>query len=235
MKYVEKGIEPDSLRALRNTEGASYSGPQEDWQEALLEEQGWICAYCLGRISLERSKSKGVAPKMQIEHYLPREKHPEKALQWRNMLGVCLGNHGIKPHCDKTEGGKNEAGTYIKGKIHGDVVLQKLDPLAKNVEALLTYSSSGEIKSVNSDPETDADLNFRLNLNDEKLIQYRKDVIDLAKSRLEKKYPDRRWNQSMFDKEIEQWSARKEDKHIPYFRAAVWFLNWLKNKPVYQK
>ncbi len=235
MKYIQKQREPDSLRELRQTEGAAYTGPRIAWQEKLLEEQGHICAYCMGRISIERSTDKGAKPKVEIEHYRSRETRPDLQLVWRNMLGVCNGSHGLKPHCDKADGGKNQQGVFIRGKIHGAVTLARLNPLSRqDSEDLLAYSLSGEIKSINGNPEVEDDLNFRLNLNDEKLVAYRQDQLDLAKKRLIKQYPHpRQWNQNALDREIEFWSAQDNGMFKPYFKAVIWFLNWMKQRPRY--
>lgn len=234
MKQIQKQREPDSLRDLRDTEGAVYTGPYPDWQKALLNEQGHICAYCMGRISTERSSDKGAKPKMEIEHYRSRETRPDLQLDWRNMLGVCNGNHGLKPHCDKTKGGKNQQGAFIKGKIHGEVALARLNPLSRqDSEELLTYSFSGVIKSINGNPKVEDDLNFRLNLNDEKLIGYRKDQLDFAKKRLMERCPHNQWNQNTLDREIEFGLAQDNGMFKPYFKAVVWFLNWMKQRPRY--
>ncbi|MFN0034568.1 MAG: hypothetical protein ACKVUS_05830 [Saprospiraceae bacterium] len=219
---------------MRQTEGSAYTGPQTAWQEALLKEQGYICAYCMKRISTDRETGKGAKPKIEIEHYFSRETRPSLQLVWRNMLGVCNGNHGLKPHCDKADGGKNPQGVFIRGKIHGEVALARLNPLSRqDSEDLLTYSLSGEIKSTTGNPEVEDDLNFRLNLNDEKLMGYRKDQIDLAKKRLEIRYPNGQWTQIAFDREIEFWLASENGMLKPYFKAIVWFLNWMKQRPKY--
>jgi len=234
MRSIQKSREPNSLRDLRNTAGAMYSGPQSDWQEALLAEQGHLCAYCMARISMERSQEKGAKPKMEIEHFLPQEDYSDQQLVWSNMLAVCNGSTGSKPHCDKAEGGKNSLGHFIKGKKHGDVTLIRLNPLSTETsEDILIYSLSGEIKSINQTAEVEDDLNLRLNLNDERLVQFRKDRIDLAKKVLETKCPNRRWNQRDFDNEIEIWSTPSEGELKPYYKAIVWFLNWMKQRPRY--
>lgn len=62
MIYIRKGTEPRSLTEYRNQPGATYEGYREKdaLRDALLEEQGYICAYCMRRISKE---------KMKIEHW----------------------------------------------------------------------------------------------------------------------------------------------------------------------
>lgn len=227
MKHIIKNNEPPTLRAHRETPGSTYDGPQEDWQEQLLIEQGGLCAYCMGRISIDRT---GGRPHMEIEHYYPRQTYPAKRLLWRNMLGVCNGKLGNAPHCDKTD-----MVNRIRGKLHGDVNLAILNPLTfDDSEGRLTYSFSGEIKSNSNNPDVEEDL-CRLNLNDPKLKGFRKDAIDRARQLLEKKYPDKKWNQNVFLQEIEIWESRNSD-HLfqPYCQAAMWYLNWMAQRSKYQ-
>jgi len=57
MRYIPKKIsnEPASLRATRLTDGANFdSTNKSDIREALLKEQGYLCAYCMRRIENER-------------------------------------------------------------------------------------------------------------------------------------------------------------------------------------
>ena len=57
MRYIPKksNNEPDSLRATRLTDGATYDEcNKNDVREALLNEQGYLCAYCMRRIENER-------------------------------------------------------------------------------------------------------------------------------------------------------------------------------------
>jgi uncharacterized protein (TIGR02646 family) len=237
MKHIKKQPEPQSLTAKRNTEGSIYDGPQKDWQEALLEEQGYICAYCMRRIKLKRENGK---PLIQIEHYRSREKHPELGLWWANMLGVCNGNYGIQPHlyhCDKSKGKENEQGIFVKGKVIGEVELNVLDPLdIKKSENIVTYSSSGKIlpntQNENLQQSIIEDLDCILNLNDEKLRMQRKQAMDIAKESLEKKYP----NPTLLEieREIEVWKTKKDGKYQPFCQAAIWFLEYLKSKPIHK-
>lgn len=61
MRYITKGREPSSLTQYKKQSGAYFDGTnKEDIRQALLEEQGYLCAYCMCRISAEN---------MKIEHW----------------------------------------------------------------------------------------------------------------------------------------------------------------------
>jgi uncharacterized protein (TIGR02646 family) len=227
MKYIKKGKEPESLANKRQTDGAIYEA-EASWQVQLLEDQGYLCAYCMGRISLARDKNG--KPRIEIEHYLSKKLHPSLGLVWKNMLGVCNGTFGMDSHCDKTKGKKNEQETFIKGKSDGDVMLNILDPLnIKKSERIVTYSSSGEILLNTMNPDLEQkiseDLNYILNLNDDKLKQARKNVMDVAKEILTKKHHIGTWSVRDIDREISDWSSKtKEGRYKAYCQAAIWFL-----------
>jgi uncharacterized protein (TIGR02646 family) len=219
MKYIKKGKEPKSLTVHRDhTVGSKYEA-KPDWRKGLCKEQGYICAYCMKRIEHEEGKSA-----MQIEHYISRRisKHENLNLdlRWENMLGVCNGISGKESHCDKVK----EADK-----------LNLLNPLnTKQSEVIITYSLFGEILPNTQDEDLHQkiaeDLDCILNLNNEKLRDYRRETIDRAKEILKEKYPNGNWTLVQIDQEIEYWKTKKDGKYQPFCQAAIWFLEKRKSK-----
>lgn len=85
MKYINKEIEPRSLRHYRsNDPNPTYEDYREkdDLRKALLAEQGDICCYCMQRIKIG---------KMKIEHWKPQSTIKSLQLDYKNLLGACLG------------------------------------------------------------------------------------------------------------------------------------------------
>lgn len=237
MKHIIKNIanEPESLRNSRNdSQNTTYESANFDataLKQALLDEQGYLCAYCMGKISLEFNENH--KPKVEVEHLKPREKYPELSLDYNNLIAVCNGLSNAYPekrqyhHCDKTQG--NE------GKMNGMVELKTLNPLHKSSsETLLIYTLNGEIKSINDNPDVENDLNVILNLNNETLIKKRRIVIDVVKESLIKEKPAQQWTKALFEKHLKIWSIRYNGKFRQYCMIAIWFLNNLKTKPKYQ-
>lgn len=89
--------------------------PKKKLKESLLKEQGYLCAYCMSRISEDT---------MKVEHWYPQksdmegkklsaeEKENERLLSidYKNMLAVCIGNEGHpkkEQHCDTRKGNKH--------------------------------------------------------------------------------------------------------------------------------
>lgn len=243
MKYIKKEIknEPKVLRDYKNsTPSATYdgfidkdfrTGDRHPLKKALLEEQGYLCAYCMGRISLGlNDKSK---PKIEVEHFKPQGKHPELDLDYMNMLGVCNGLSVTYPekedvhHCDKTGGGK--------GKMNGLINLRKLNPHDKSCEKLITYTANGEILAANGDLDIIADLEEVLNLNNKVLRNARKAVIDNARRLLVKEKPTQNWSKKFLKRHLDLWKSKnKKGEYRRYCMIAIWFIEKLLSKPHYK-
>ncbi len=236
MKYIQKSIqnEPASLRKYRNStpHPVVYDGGNFDKQalrKALLKEQGGICAYCMGHISLELNEQ--FKPKIEIEHYLSRELRPDLQLRYNNMIGVCNGLSVSHPeneklhHCDKTQGSE--------GKMNGQVMLKKLNPCSAECERLVKYTSGGEILPSIEDSEIEFDLNKVLNLNNKVLKNARMAILDNAKQKMIAERPIQQWNRAFLQRHLEEWQNRHEGQFRRYCMIAVWFLKELMNKPKY--
>ncbi len=141
MKYIRKGTEPNSLTRHRNREYSGFDNYREkdELRKTLLNEQKEICCYCMQRIKKD---------KMKIEHWKPQTGYPDLQLNYKNLLGACLGNEG-KPkhlqHCDTKKGDE----------------LITINPTRHNCEILVKFSKSGEIYS--DDDNINKDLNETLN------------------------------------------------------------------------
>ena len=81
--------------------------PKEVGRERLLEEQHYLCAYCMRRIKNDGRNT-------TIEHWYPLSKDKERALDYGNMLAVCDGGRSWKGGgrkvlcCDAGKGSKSE-------------------------------------------------------------------------------------------------------------------------------
>jgi uncharacterized protein (TIGR02646 family) len=166
MRAIDKGGEPRLWTEHCATPGAVYDGrvgpgPTAEamaaLRRALVQEQGYLCCYCMGRILPTEHD-------MKVEHFHPRSTHPEEQLRYRNLLGACLGGAGSRraaQHCDAARG---------NALLHVDPA----DPI-RNCTPLFRYLANGEIDSVDAGAKADIEI---LNLNVEKLRLNRKAVLD---------------------------------------------------------
>lgn len=149
MRKIEKGKEPIEWLCYRKTHGVHYEAKPQ-LREALLVEQGYLCAYCMQRIYENNSR---------IEHVLSRKNHPELQLDYKNMVLCCNGKSGADYHCDRSKG-------------ESDVSFEFNDALVDT----LSYDSRGAIKSSNA--TWDNEINSVLNLNNDLLKRNREETIN---------------------------------------------------------
>ncbi len=156
MRKITKNPEPKAWETYRKTENARYK-PIPELVRSLLDEQGYICAYCERRIPC-RDAEKGTkgAEDHRIEHLEPqevaRETDDNSDLDYNNMVICCPGNIAqdgeSQYHCDKKKEDKP----------------LKISPLNAAMTATITFTSSGRIGS--SDRGLDNELGENgLNLN----------------------------------------------------------------------
>jgi len=102
MRAITKGAEPASLTAHRQTQRCDYDNyaDKATLRQALVTDQRGICCYCMGRI-------RNGSATMKIEHWRCQSCYPDEQLNYRNLLGACLGGNGQPPHlqhCDTRKG-----------------------------------------------------------------------------------------------------------------------------------
>lgn len=208
MKWIEKKIsnEPKSLRLHRQKPFCNYENYSEkdELRETLLQEQGYICCYCMSRIQAPNFE------KMKIEHWKPQHKFKEDQLNYSNLLASCRGNEwsDLKNfHCDMHKGEY-----YIT-----------LNPMDKNMVEKITYGRLGNIKI--NDVLLQKEMNEILNLNAETLKTQREGVYKGVTLFLNKKFGNKKASKSDLSKEIKRWSEKRNGKFEPFCSVAIYFLN----------
>lgn len=150
---IVKGHEPAALteakRIIRNTPDATYcyeslrGEPKRRVLEALLVEQGHLCAYCMCRIGADGHSA-------TIEHLIPQ--HPddsaadgELSLAYHNLVAVCDGRGGAT--CDKRRGNASLT----------------VDPTKSHTLETIYYHRDGRIDA--KDESVQHDIQITLGLN----------------------------------------------------------------------
>lgn len=153
MRKIIKGDAPKSLEKWVNKHGnTNYEDLppdiRQEIREACTKEQFYICAYCCQDID-------GTNETTVNEHIIPRDKEPNKSLDFSNIVASC----NRKDQCDSSH--KNE--------------ILPLTPLMGECEIELEYHLNG---CVEGKTERANELIKILNLGSEKLIYRRKQAID---------------------------------------------------------
>lgn len=159
MKKIVKGRSPRLLTQYKLQPEAKYDGPnftpkvKDEIKLQLLSEQGFLCAYCMRRISFIE---------MKVEHFKCQHKFSSLQLDYANLLGCCKGNEGNPPvnqTCDTRKGSQELS----------------FSPTNGDVERLVSYTDAGVIYSTDNDFNTQ--INDVLNLNFTRLVQNRKAAL----------------------------------------------------------
>lgn len=109
LKIIEKQVEPNFINSFNVSD--PYDGinhrahweklkNQNDYQtevvDRLLEDQGFLCAYC--EIDIYRRDGVGGIQDIGVEHFHPKSSFKDAiawVTEWNNLLAVCLGSGPI--------------------------------------------------------------------------------------------------------------------------------------------
>jgi len=209
MKYIKKnktGIGYSKLLKVHKARGC-YTHTKNDNSKIpkittrtdilkdLLEEQGYICAYCMRKISLATATIEHIIG----QNYIDDNKNAVGKIEdtnYENMLAVCYGNFcKSETHCDSS-----------RSKYQKKRPLLNISPLNKRQMNAIKFSQSGVIYYENIDDESEInfDLNEVLNLNCQNIKNERKKLIKIIKSLLIKHKFDKKFAK----KELEYWEER---------------------------
>lgn len=217
MIKIAKGREPKEWTEYRNTPGVDYQSIPE-LVESLLKEQGNICAYCMRRIP-HRDKLYNkdgtnyvlTVEDHRIEHILSRDNHPDKKLDYNNMVVCCPGHIGDEDHCDRLKGSN-------------DISFSPLDSVFIST---LSYKTDGEI--VSSDKQYNKEINEVLNLNTKLLKLNRKQSWEIVVKELVAKNKGKQLNKTQINQFIAKYSSMHNKdgqmKYIPYCGVVLYNLN----------
>ncbi len=198
-------------RIIVNT-NKPYDALDTDTKEAirksLCEEQGYLCAYCMGRIEPTEGR-------MKIEHWLDRSTHEgDTQLDYSILLGVCCGKTNYKnkqhSHCDDSRG-------------NSSLKFNPANP-AHHPHLRITYLlKNGEILS--EDKEFREQLNNVLNLNNQVLLNNRLNVLKGVQDSLEKCAPNATISRTQLQKFLDKYQdPNTKGKKEPYCGIAIWYI-----------
>lgn len=194
MILIKKGKEPKEWLDYRQTPGVEYAAIPP-LKEALLKEQGYLCAYCMDRIE-ERT--------MKVEHLACRSQHPDKQLDYSNLLACCQGGEGTNErHYDTSKGNKEIS----------------FSPLREECITSLSYSNQGVVSS--DHPVWEKEINEVLNLNTPILKDNRREVLRSLLDQLK----GRGYKRSTLSKLLAIYQEYDADgKRKPFCGIAICFL-----------
>jgi uncharacterized protein (TIGR02646 family) len=207
MKWIEKDLnnEPKSLRLHRQKSFSNYDNYEEkdELRLKLLEEQGYICCYCMSRIQAP------TRDKMKIEHWQSQVEFQGLQLDYRNLLASCRGNEDSDSkdfHCDK--------------KKSDDRIT--LNPMNKQMMEQITFGKYGDIR-INDEALQD-DVNNVLNLNAQTLKTQRESVYKGVTLFLKKEFGNKPPSKAVLNRALKKWSEKNDGQFQPFCQVVIYFL-----------
>ncbi len=167
MRHIVQGTEPLVLRKwkkdnAKTPQNLTYRAfPEKDKvKEALLKEQGYLCAYTLRRLSSVED--------CHIEHIQPQNVVPGLDLDYANMAA-----------CFPKDGGDTSYGygAPVKGGQPVDLGDNFISPHQSGCEQRFSYAATGEITSVNNDPAVSSTISI-LKLDHPELAELRRAAME---------------------------------------------------------
>lgn len=204
MIKIIKHPQPKSLQSYKKLPNAEFDGPnftvvKDKIRESLLLEQGYLCAYCMRRISDSATVTK-------VEHWVARTVDAARQLDYKNLLACCNGYEGSKAPlqtCDTRKGDK----------------ALKYNPadLADDIDRHIDFKSSGKVSS--NDGIFNQQLNEVLNLNIERLVKNRIEVLEELQFQLSRT-PGAR-TKAELNHMIQEWSQPNAKHHLREYCGVV--------------
>lgn len=204
MRNIVKRREPACLTAHKRTPHATYgnlsAADRNAIKKSLLEEQGYLCAYCMREISEKSS---------HIEHWLPQSlctgRNKGKLLAYDNMLAVCRGRFRDIVHCDVSRG--NALLRYNPSEPSHDM------------DSLISYARDGGIRC-RPDAEFQKQLDSTLNLNNYLFRLERKYLLRLVERQIHGK------NTGGLAKIRKEYAQRRNNGKLPpYCAVAIYYID----------
>ena len=189
----------------------SPTNVKDEIRDCLLEEQGFLCAYCMSRISFGS---------MRIEHFLCQDHNPEYSLEYSNMLGCCCG-------------GESEKNKNKHDNLHCDVSKRNtaisINPLNVNpsVDQIIRYSKTGKIST--TDERYTNDIETTLNLNYTRLCRNREETYEKMMNSLKS------FNFALANvrKALDNFQTKNAAGKLPeYAGVAIFFLSKILSKRI---
>lgn len=212
MIEIKKRKEPRDLIKHRKTANATYDNMPTELKhkvlKSLVEEQGYLCAYCMCKIPQEKQLFPAT-----IEHWEAQsDTSTDKALDYRNMLAVCNGNRG----CGYKDGMTCDA--------HRGNTPLIINPLNPSTLLSIQYKSDGTIFSENSDIDNDLNKTLNLNCSQSGLVENRRKALQTMLTKIKNKAGTSDFIRYC-EKELENFQSQTQK--TPYVGILIW---WLKKR-----
>lgn len=166
--------------------------PKAEVRQAILEEQHYLCAYCMKRIGNEELHT-------TIEHWSSLSKDKDNALSYHNFLAVCKGGADVSGNtkgrilcCDASKGDQEIRIDPLDQEMMSHIVYDKEGGIEFKPKAFSGRWMTDDIKRINADINNVLCLNGRPNKHGSRddtstgVVKGRKDAWDAGQRIIER-------------------------------------------------
>jgi len=211
MKLIpkNKANEPQDFirhKKQQNTKATYENAPKVNLTVALLEEQNYICCYCMQRIEVSDTS---------IEHFLPKSIYdgtngfPDLTLDYGNLMATCTFGDNVKgklQHCDDKKG--------------NDII--NINPLDKRMMDKIIFANDGQV--IIDDKSLQNDIDVTLNLNLDSLKEKRAGIINSLQKLVNSLFKNKPVSKTWLLKQIDEWNTPKDLRLKSFCQVAIYWL-----------
>lgn len=190
---------------------------------SLLEEQGYLCAYCMQKINLGNSTIEHIIGQNYTKDSIELGK--ENEINYDNLLAVCEGKScKDNLHCDKSRA-KYQKNRPLYSNPLENRIMQNIRFSEKGLIYYKDFLEIEEIEKLKKHDELDEDSNIKydlhkvLNLNCENLKLKRVYLINALK-----KFTHNWSSQERIKKELDKYSKKLNNEYEELSQVAIYFL-----------
>lgn len=233
--FIQKKSEPEGLRLLREEAARRGLSPEQayntlrnplkkDVLDALVKEQGRLCAYCMCRIPRSDVPGFSQIKPITIEHVIPRNPDDNRdvgqGLDYNNLVAVCHGNRAPRS--------AGHTVIDLTCDAHREnTELKKVDPCNASTLDSIEYEIDGTIKS-STDADVNDDLDQTLNLNYSQLKTERKAALDALIEDMKPCLDDVKQISLYVQTKLASFNNEPDPK-TPYVGILIWYLKGFQN------
>ncbi|WP_372521211.1 retron system putative HNH endonuclease [Mesoflavibacter sp.] len=210
MIKIVKGNQPNSMIAHKKSGGNYGNMPtatKNELRESLINEQGYVCCYCLKRIP----ENKADLHHTKIEHFKCQENYAVLDLEYTNLHLACKGN----------EGQSEKLQTCDTAKANKDIISFSL--IDNSLNGNIHYAKDGTVFSEQDNIEKEINEILQLN-NDQNIKKTRASILKGVSESIRILQSKGRLTKNVLERELQYWQDRNNNKHRPFYPVAVQYL-----------
>ncbi|WP_041963098.1 hypothetical protein [Sulfurospirillum cavolei] len=191
---------------------------------SLLEEQGYLCAYCMQKISLSNATIEHIIGQKYVQNGIELGK--QNQINYDNFLAVCEGKScKDNLHCDKSRSTYQRIRPLFANPLENRI-MQNVRFSEKGLIYYKDFIKIETIETLNNHANLDEDSNIRydihkvLNLNCQNLKARREAIINALK-RLTNNWTKK----GRIETELSKYQRKQGNGYIEFCQVAIYFLN----------